>query len=420
MQKIDIICRRYELTQKDNYIKLDDIINNVLRKDRIEKILKNIDKDVIILNNEKYVTKEIFKDLCNTNKWYKTNEINYMLNTDIDFQIINFEDKVISIIIKDNIKYYRLFDLGTILNYKWVSKVGKILNKDEIYLLKDLIDTKICTIFGTEPNTHFSTENGVKKLLLKSRKDFDTREKLAKQLDIKINLHTDKFLEKETQNLTFIKNCLPDNTNIIFQHFVKDGTEEYYIDMYLPDYNIAIECDEFGHTKYDKNKEEKREQFIKDKLKCDIIRFNPDMNGFTISTVIREIYDKILSNQKKIKVKSKEKKVDIIIDDIKDNKNNIKKDDEIDKNKKIEKPIKSQKTNKCIDCDAEIYYGNQRCTYCMNKKKFEDNCKEKDRPSKEQLLKDIGELGYTGSGKKYGVSDNCIRKWIKRYDKFNL
>lgn len=35
------------------------------------------------------------------------------------------------------------------------------------------------------------------------------------------------------------------------------------------------------------------------------------------------------------------------------------------------------------------------------------------RPSQEQLLKEIEELGYTGTGRKYGVSDNAVRKWVK-------
>ena len=37
----------------------------------------------------------------------------------------------------------------------------------------------------------------------------------------------------------------------------------------------------------------------------------------------------------------------------------------------------------------------------------------KNRPIKEQLLEDIKNLGYSGTGRKYNVSDNCIRKWIK-------
>ena len=36
-----------------------------------------------------------------------------------------------------------------------------------------------------------------------------------------------------------------------------------------------------------------------------------------------------------------------------------------------------------------------------------------ERPSMFLLLKDVEELGYWGTGKKYGVSDNAIRKWLK-------
>ena len=40
------------------------------------------------------------------------------------------------------------------------------------------------------------------------------------------------------------------------------------------------------------------------------------------------------------------------------------------------------------------------------------------RPAHEQLLKEIEELGYSGTGRKYGVSDNAIRKWKKFYEKY--
>jgi len=35
------------------------------------------------------------------------------------------------------------------------------------------------------------------------------------------------------------------------------------------------------------------------------------------------------------------------------------------------------------------------------------------RPALEILLDDVSHLGYCGTGRKYGVSDNAIRKWIK-------
>lgn len=49
---------------------------------------------------------------------------------------------------------------------------------------------------------------------------------------------------------------------------------------------------------------------------------------------------------------------------------------------------------------------------CMTCKRIKER-KVKDRPSIDQLIIDINEMGYCGTGRKYGVSDNCIRKWVK-------
>ena len=38
-----------------------------------------------------------------------------------------------------------------------------------------------------------------------------------------------------------------------------------------------------------------------------------------------------------------------------------------------------------------------------------------DRPSKETLSNDICNMSFVKVGKKYGVSDNTIRKWCKYY-----
>lgn len=40
------------------------------------------------------------------------------------------------------------------------------------------------------------------------------------------------------------------------------------------------------------------------------------------------------------------------------------------------------------------------------------------RPPYKQLIEEIKQLGYSGTGRKYGVSDNAIRKWIKIYEKY--
>lgn len=40
-----------------------------------------------------------------------------------------------------------------------------------------------------------------------------------------------------------------------------------------------------------------------------------------------------------------------------------------------------------------------------------------DRPSLDILLEEVERLCFSATGRKYGVSDNAIRKWIKNYNK---
>lgn len=40
-----------------------------------------------------------------------------------------------------------------------------------------------------------------------------------------------------------------------------------------------------------------------------------------------------------------------------------------------------------------------------------------DRPPHEQLLQEIADTSYVAVGRKYGVSDNAIRKWVRQYER---
>lgn len=83
--------------------------------------------------------------------------------------------------------------------------------------------------------------------------------------------------------------------------------------------------------------------------------------------------------------------------------------------KKKKNKIKVRKTikiNKCILCDLEYEAKdkNQKyCSYECHKKSL----RRIERPSKEQLIAEISKSNYVQVGKKYGVSDNAIRKWLK-------
>ena len=74
---------------------------------------------------------------------------------------------------------------------------------------------------------------------------------------------------------------------------------------------------------------------------------------------------------------------------------------------------KRKYSKKCVRC-----YQSSRIKEIELKKTFSEamiDRRKVERPSYEQLVKEINELGYSMTGRKYGVSDNSIRKWIKFY-----
>lgn len=40
-----------------------------------------------------------------------------------------------------------------------------------------------------------------------------------------------------------------------------------------------------------------------------------------------------------------------------------------------------------------------------------------ERPPYAQLIREIEETSYLAVGRKYGVSDNAIRKWVRQYER---
>lgn len=75
----------------------------------------------------------------------------------------------------------------------------------------------------------------------------------------------------------------------------------------------------------------------------------------------------------------------------------------------------------CPNCNATLD------THCGKQRKKVDGRnrpgverRKANRPPLEQLKKEIQELGYSATGRKYGVSDNAIRKWVKSYEKYNI
>ena len=84
---------------------------------------------------------------------------------------------------------------------------------------------------------------------------------------------------------------------------------------------------------------------------------------------------------------------------------------------------KSGLSNNCTICTKIIRCGKVRCNECKNivtEKELEAKIKNRKvtRPPYDSLINDVNTIGYVATGKKYGVSDNAIRKWIKYYEKY--
>jgi hypothetical protein len=82
-------------------------------------------------------------------------------------------------------------------------------------------------------------------------------------------------------------------------------------------------------------------------------------------------------------------------------------------------------TQHCARCGVEFHpkYATQR--YCSRecgtrhdrKGIVRLNARRVERPPYPQLVREIHALGYSGTGRRYGVSDNAIRKWIRAYER---
>lgn len=66
----------------------------------------------------------------------------------------------------------------------------------------------------------------------------------------------------------------------------------------------------------------------------------------------------------------------------------------------------------CCDCGKPVGRTSKRCMSCDAKRPRVSQRKVKNRPSEEVLWNQIMELGYCGTGRLYGVSDNAVRKWL--------
>jgi hypothetical protein len=80
----------------------------------------------------------------------------------------------------------------------------------------------------------------------------------------------------------------------------------------------------------------------------------------------------------------------------------------------------------CARCGAEYFPNRPQQRYCSvscgqrHKRKTavpRPRARRVERPPHVDLVREVRERGYLATGRKYGVSDNAIRKWIRQYER---
>ena len=233
----------YDCNLKGNRGKFKEIIDAT---EYIKKISENID---LLPDNE--ISKEIITSPKNKNYLIK---YKYKTKTYYDIQHI--------------LHFLKLKKSSLNEKYKFFSKKIKYHfwhpNKYGGFILRELI-----------------SKNTVKKIIHQSHGHNIIE--LTEMLNI--NIFDDKLLRKETI-------CVSQIIKVFNKERYKTQKPigKYKIDLYFPDYKLAIECDEYNHKNRDKNYEKKRQEYIEKKLGCRFIRFDPDNSKFNILDVISQIH----------------------------------------------------------------------------------------------------------------------------------
>ena len=184
----------------------------------------------------------------------------------------------------------------------------------------------------------------------------------------------DKFLSKPCE---FFKDKLRENSLFFYEEQNLLKGRAYAVDIVFYDKMIGFEINGNQHYNSDKTL---RDYYKKRKQEIENLGWNLYDIHYT------KVYDAKFINE--------------LVEFIKNESEII----NLEFNFTVKKPVKYCSCNKKITNNAEKC---KKCVALLQKRKVMD------RPSKEILLKEVNEIGYSATGRKYGVSDNCIRKWLK-------
>ena len=188
-------------------------------------------------------------------------------------QTFYFQGEEIQVKVINNETWFLAGDIAKALNIKNVSEMVRGANIKENE--RNIFPNKTR---GGKQKQIFVTRLGLKKVLASSKKPN------AAQLSESLGLGMCIYTRVEASHIGNIRKAFKDILSMD-----EYGVGKYNVDLYFPSLNLVIECDQKNHNDYNKQTEKERENYIKDKLGCTFIRFNPDEPGFMIGDVIYKI-----------------------------------------------------------------------------------------------------------------------------------
>lgn len=281
--------------------------------------------------------------------------------------------------------------------------------------------------------------DGVKKGFLKSRSfsEAGNGRKQTEETKKKISNYRKKYLEENPDKVPYVlnhssKESYPEKyftelfkkENIKILKFFRIGL--YELDFCIPDKKIDIEIDGSQHYLDKKiiESDKRRTKFLEE-CGWDVIRIDwskyQSLDFLSKKEFIRELKNYIseISNKKPtIEIIKIKKGYDLCECGVEKSKRSLKcklcHNKFISENPaiKLERNLKKLNNYDLCECGKEKWKSSKRCVDCGR-----NSQRKSVRPPLNQLLSEIEELGYCGTGRKYGVSDSAIRKWIKSYRK---
>lgn len=308
---MDGVWDKYGIKVKCGRLLYDDVRDKILKvKDNSISHLINV-KQKHIYNKKAYISgRTLIKLLVNVyNKATVSfcakylekmaQQYNYPVTISKQQQCKYSDFDLLYFVIGD-IQYYKAKNVCNVFGYvdtnscisRHISDENKIIFK-KLLLKCRTNNVYMCSEMFFDVQTIFITKNGITELIFRSQKSIAIE--LAKYLGI--NVHQ-KITRKEI-DIVYELDLFCKSAGIKCKHSnsYSDDKHRFIIDYYFPDYKLAIEIDEYGHSDRDPKYEKYRQEYLMQHLGCTFIRCNPDDHKFTISGLIGKIHKHIINHK---------------------------------------------------------------------------------------------------------------------------